>query len=311
MKKMMTLAAGLLLVAGAAHAQTGTPSDPGAYSRAGTGNVLTDHLAGLPTNFPGSRAAWTEQPSFLQRAYADYSSGRFLDAVTRLQGMVSKTPNSLPAHQMLADIYIQQNRIKDAIPEMEQIVRLDPKDAAARDNLGVAYLQTAQYERAAVYYQDAATSAPKDSKPVFQLGLALEQGSKHAEAAQAFAQASALAPKDARAPLYAGLLFHQIGHDNKAVPFLQKALTLGVRQKFSVYTALAEADVTAKKTGEAIENYKLAAQADPKNALSEYNLGTLYEQQGRSDMAMAAYKKACALDPKLTDAADSLTRLGE
>ncbi len=311
MKKVMTLAAGLILVAGAAHAQIGTPSDPGGYARPGTGNVLTDHLAGLPTNFPGSRTAWMEQGGFLQRAYADYSGGHYPEALSRLQGIVSRVPNSLAAHQMLADIYIRQDRIKDAVPEMEEIVRLDPKDRDARCNLGVAYLQTSQYDKAVQLYRDAAASAPRDSKLAFQLGIALEQNGKHAEAAQAFEQAAALAPRDRRAPLYAGLLYHQTGSDAKAVPLLQKALALGARQKFNAYTALAEADVTAKKTEEAIQNYQLAAQADPKNALSQYNLGTLYEQQGRNDLATAAYKKAMAIDPKMTDASDNLTRLGK
>lgn len=311
MKKVTTLAAGLILVAGAAHAQIGTPSDPGAYVRPGTGNVLTDHLAGLPTNFPGSRTAWTEQPSFLQRAYADYSSGHYSEAVSRLQGIVSKTPNNLPAHQMLADVYVRQDRIKDAVPEMEEVVRLAPKDTDARSNLGVAYLQTAQYDKAVALYRDAAASAPRDGNLAFQLGLALEQSGKHAEAAQAFDQAGALAPKNGRALLYAGLLYHQTGNDAKAVPLLQKALTRGILQRFNAYTALAEADVAAKKTEDAIQSYQLAAQANPKNALSQYNLGALYEQQGKTNLATAAYKKALAIDPKLTDAQENLTRLGK
>ncbi len=308
-RNVMTLAAGLILVAGAAHAQIGTPSDPNGYARPGTGNVLTDHLAGLPTNFPGSRTAWTEQGGFLQRAYDDYSGGRYPEAALRLQGIVSRIPNSLAAHQMLADIYIRQDHIKDAVPQLEEIVRLDPRDTDARSNLGIAYLQTAQYDKAVALYRDAAASAPKDGKLAFQLGTALEQGGRHAEAARAFERAAALAPKDGRAPLYAGLLYHQTGNDAKAVPLLQKALALGVPQKFNAYTALAEANVTANKTEEAIQSYGLAAQTDPKNALSQYNLGALYERQGRNDLARAAYKKAVALDPKMTDAGDNLARL--
>lgn len=310
---VMALAASLLFTGGAAHAQIGTPSDPNAYVRPGTGNVLTDHLAGLPTNFPGDKLdeTFNEHGGLLRRAYDAYSAGRYSEAATRLGAIVFKSPNTLLAHRMLADIYIRQDKIKDAIPEMEEVVRLDPKDDNTRDNLGIAYIQTGQYDKASAFYRDALTQNPKNAKLAFSYAAALDRGGRHAEAAQAFDRAAVLDPKNPRPALYAGLLYHLSGTDTQARPLLQKALTLGTSERFKAYTALAEAAVAAKDNAGAFQNYTLAAQADPKNALTRYNIGVLYEQQGKTDLALEAYKQAAALDPHLTDAGEGLARLGK
>jgi tetratricopeptide (TPR) repeat protein len=305
----LLLAAGQIAGAGGARAQIGTPSDPGGYSRPGTGNILTDHLAGLPTNFPGDRLAWSDAPDPLRRAYEDYSRGLFASAASRLQGFVFRSPDSVTGHRLLADVYVRQNALKDAAAEMEQVLRLDPEDAATRDNLGLAYLQTAQYDKASRLYGDALARAPKNGALAFQLALALAKGGKHAGAAAAFERAAALTPKDPRAPLYAGLLYHETAQDAKAAPLLQQALALGTKQPFQAHTALAEADASAGRTEDALRHFTLAAQADPRNALTHYNLGALHERQGRADRAAADYRQALALDPALRDAKDALARL--
>ena len=288
MKRLLITTGALMLLSGSAWAQMGSPTDNG---RAGTGNVLTGD-AGASSTFKGTQVDVTGD---LQQAYKDYSDKHYPEAAARLTILVKKAPNSLPAHQMLADIYIHQNRIKEAIPEMEQIVRLDPKDTAIRNNLGVAYLQTAQTDKAIQFYQAAQTRSPKDPVLAYQLALALEQGGKHAEAAQAFAQASMLAPKDARAPLYAGMLFHQTGHDDKAVPFLQKALALGTTDPFSAHMVLAEIDSRAGKTDAALLEYKQAAAAKPEDFNAAANLGVLSQNVGKKADAVAAYRQALTL----------------
>ncbi len=292
MRKILTLAGALLLVGGSAWAQIGTPGDTGtANGRAGTGNVLTGDTGASAT----LQNKTFDVSSDLQQAYKEYSDRKFPEAATRLQGIVRKAPNSLPAHQMLADIYVRQNRIKEAVPEMEQVVRLDPKDTATRSNLGVAYLQTAQYDKAVQLYQTALARSPKDPMLAFQYAQALQQSSKSAEAAQAYDQAAALAPKDARAPFYAGMLYHQAGNDAKAGPDLQKAIALGAADTYSAHMVLAEIDAKAGKTDAAIQEYTLASAAKPADFSAAANLGVLNQNAGKKAGAVAAYRKALTL----------------
>ena len=47
----------------------------------------------------------------------------------------------------------------------------------------------------------------------------------------------------------------------------------------------------------AIEEYKKAIELDPKNALYHNDLGFIYKNQGKNDLAIAECKKAIKLNP--------------
>lgn len=283
-----------LALTGTLWAQGGPAASGGDNAaRAGVGNQVTDPSQGDP----GDNAAFSDDggDDKMQQAYKDYTDKKFSVAIPELLGVLKKSPNTVEAHEMLADIYMRQNQVPQAIPELEAVVRLKPKDAAFRDNLGVAYLQNGETDKAASIFQSALAQKPKDPAIAYKYAIALEKGGKHAEAAAAFEKAAALDPKDSLSPLYAGLLYHQTGNDVKAVPYLKSALALGTADKFNAYTALAETASAAKNGSEAIQDYTLAAQAKPDDFGTQANLGILNQNAGKKAEAEAAYRKALTL----------------
>jgi Flp pilus assembly protein TadD len=239
--------------------------------------------------------------SDLHQAYQDYADKKFSVAAAELQAFVKKSPNTVEAHEMLADIFLRQNQVPQAVPELEAVVRLTPQDTTTRDILGVAYLQVGDADKAAALFQAALTQSPKNANYAFQYATALEKGGKHAEAAAEFEKAAALDPKNSCDPLYAGMLYHQIGDDAKAVPDLKTALALGTTEKFNVYSDLAQAAAAVKHNGDAIQDYALAAQAKPDDFDTEANLGILNQNAGYAVEAETAYRQALTLkadDPK-------------
>ena len=60
---------------------------------------------------------------------------------------------------------------------------------------------------------------------------------------------------------------------------------------------------------QAAEQLQRAVELDPGHAMSRHRLGVLRERQGRRDEALAAYREALALDPRLKVARAALTRL--
>lgn len=290
-----------LAAAGPVWAQGGPGggADSGQAARSGVGNQVTNPAQGIPEGAPGDDASFNdnggENSDAMQQAYKDYSQKKFAVALPELQKILKKSPNTVEAHEMLADIYLRQNQAPQAIPELEAVVRLKPKDAAFRDNLGVAYLQGGDTVKAAAVFQTLMTQKPTDASYAFQYGIALEQAGKHSDAAAAFEKAAALDPKDSRAPLYAGLLYHQAGSDAKAVPYLKSALALGTTDKFHAELALAEAATTAKQNSDAVGYYTQAAEANPTDFGAKANLGILQQNAGQKAAAEATYRQALTL----------------
>ena len=301
-----------LAAAGPLWAQGGPEAGgAGNAARAGVGNQISNHAAGIPEGAPGDNASFNDKSEdnsdAMQQAYKDYSQKKFAAAVPELQKILKKSPNELTAHQILANIYLQQNQLPQAIPEMEAIVRLSPKDAATRTNLGVAYLQTGSAPKAAETFQALATQYPTNSSYAFDYARALTAENKNADAAAAFDKAAALDPKNAQALLYAGLLYHQAGSDTKehqasmdakAVPDLKAALATGAlsaSDKFSADIALAEAASAAKQNSDAISDYTQATQANPTDFSAAANLGILQQNAGQKENAEAAYRQALTL----------------
>ena len=322
--KTIILGAGLVLtlLSGAALAQSG-----GTSQTQDTQNMT----AGAVQH--GTKTAYQQK---LQDAYNDYSGGRYPQATAELQEILKKEPNNLQAHQMMAAIYQKQNKVTELVPELEAVSRLDPKDANTQNNLGVAYLQTGSFDKAVAVFKAAQARSPKDATTAYDLGLALlqtgktdeaitafqnaiklkptavayvqlgaalEQAGKPAEAAGAFESASSLDPKDGRAVLYTGMMYHQTGHDDKAIPALQKALALGVDDKFGAHMVLAEAYTHAGKTAEAIAEYKQASVVKPDDFGAAANLGVLSQNSGQKADAVAAYRQALTLKAPTPEAA--------
>ena len=258
----------------------------------------------------------------------DYNAKRYGQAASELKEYLKKDQRNIEAHKMLADSYLHQNKVAEAVPEMEAVVRLAPKDAAWRSNLGAAYLQTSQFDKAADIYQAERQRDPKDPEAAYdlgvvlvqagkypeavaalrdavtlkptaptylQLGVALDRAGKNAEAATAFKVASGLDPRNAQAVLYAGMMYHESGNDDKAVPALQKALALGVQDKFGAHMVLAEAFARAGKTDAAIAEYALASTVKPDDFGATANRGVLNQNAVRKAEAEAAYRQALTL----------------
>ena len=304
----------LVLVAGTALAQTG-----------GTSQTQDEQNMTAGAAVHGTPTAYQQK---LQDAYNDFNGEHFDKATAELKDIIKKEPNNLMAHQMLAAIYQKQNKVAEMVPELETVTRLAPKDTNAQNNLGVAYLQTGQFDKAATIFKAAQARSPKDPATAYYLGLALAQSGKAAdavpvlqtavklkpssaayiqlgaaysqlgkadEAATAFQSASALNPKDPEAVLDAGMLYHQSGHDDKAIPALQKAIALGTRNKFGAHMVLAEAYGKAGKTGDAIQEYKLASAAKPDDFGAVADMGVLSQNEGKKPEAIAAYRQALTL----------------
>jgi len=190
-------------------------------------------------------------------------------------------PTSNQLNTGLADMYFRLGRIRDSVMEAQELVKRDPNNLEARKLLGRIYLRS---------LSDAQEGSPSDQM----LKQAIEQYEKIIE----------LEPNDVEDHLLLGRLY-SLDHDQaKAKAQFEAAHKLEPSSEDAVLN-LARVYSEDGQVKEAIQTL-LAMPEEDRTAKSEIALGGIYEQQHEEANAIAAYRRAVALDPDNLDTERSL-----
>ncbi len=239
----------------------------------------------------------------------------------------------------------QQGKLPDAEAAWHAILKAHPGNAEALAHLGLIASHEEQYKDAAAYYRKALAVDPKLPGVRLNLGLALFKDGEMKEAVPVFAQLlKAAAPDSPEAQRYTILL--AMSHYGaleyaQAVPLLKQAakrepqnltllMTLAhsclwskqypcVLETYHDILALnaesAEADMLAGEAsdemhdhGEAIEEFRAAAKANPNEPDVHFGLGYLLWTQKRLDEAAVEFQAELRNNPKHTQ---SMVYLGD
>jgi Flp pilus assembly protein TadD len=182
-------------------------------------------------------------------------------------------------------------------------LEIAPDDAELRNALGWTLFQGGRPAEAVAEYERALTANPKQAKAHNNLALALVELGRLEEAAGHFKTSLDLEP---RAEIYSDLGFTmaRLGKSEEARADYQKALELDPNCA-SAHFNLAVTFVQAGKFGEAESHYRQALPARP-TAETHNGLGYVLARQGRTDEAVAEFRKAIDVDPKFTPAYNNL-----
>jgi Flp pilus assembly protein TadD len=191
-------------------------------------------------------------------------------------------------------------------------LELAPNDAELHNALGWTLFQDGRSAEAVAEYERALAADPNHVKSHNNLALALVELGRLDEAASHFKRSLELEPK---AEIYSDLGFTmaRLGKSEAAFADYQKALELDPNCP-SAHFNLAVAFVQAGKFAEAESHYRQALPGRP-TAETHNGLGYALARQGRSEEAVAEFRKAIDLDPKFTPAynnlADALAKQGK
>lgn len=237
--------------------------------------------------------------------------GKYAEAVPALRAAIALKPTA-PAYLQLGSALAQSDKYAEAAPAFEAASALDPKNAQAVLSAGMMYHQASQDDKAAPLLQKAISLGTPEN---FGAHMVLAEIAAHAgktdDAIQQYALASAAKPGDFGAAANLGVLNQNAGRKPAAIAAYRQALALKTK------SPLAVAQVQASLAGllatdspdEAVALLTQATQGAPQNARIEASLGQLYENQGKKDLAAAAYQKALALDARQPEATRGLARL--
>jgi protein O-mannosyl-transferase len=170
------------------------------------------------------------------------------------------TPPNAIAHQNMGNYLAGQGKNVEAITEYREALKIKPDYAPAHENLGVALAAVGQVEKAIVEYHEALDIEPRFVAAYVNLGIALAGQGKLDEAIFQYRKALEINPDDAEA-------------------------------HFNFGRALAR----QRKIDDAIGHYLKVIEVNPDDARAQNNLGTAL---GRSDAAIARFRRALEIDPR-------------
>ncbi|WP_446743960.1 tetratricopeptide repeat protein [Silvibacterium acidisoli] len=205
-----------------------------------------------------------------------------------------------------AQQHLRERRPDLAIPELEQLVALNPQDVEAQGNLGVLLFFQGQYEKSVQPLRAAVSMQPGLTKLQGLLGLAekntgdIEQAAKDMEAAYPSLQ-------DAKFKTQVGLalveLYTATSDLDKAAVVLGQLRRDDPENKEVLYAAYR---TYSDLTGEAILSLGLVG---PDSAQMHQLMAHEESKRGDTNGAIAQYRKAIAIDPKLPGAHFELAEL--
>jgi len=212
-----------------------------------------------------------------------------------------------------------------------------PPGAEKQMAAGVEALKSGDLETAEKIFAEAARNGVKHSLVYHNLGVIAQQKADHLEAVARFREGLALQPEYGPSHLLLGVSLLALGKNNESVRELKQAVTLMPQQPQS-HLQLARAYEASEDWLSAVEqlqrvvelaprepeySYRLAQactklsgwsyqqirQVNPKSARLQQALGQEYAIQEKYDLALNAYHRATALDPRLPEVHLAITMI--
>lgn len=186
--------------------------------------------------------------------------------------------------------------VSEACESYRKALACDPRHAKAHNNLGVLLQAQGDLQGALRSYRQAVAADPGLLQAVRNLAAALLEGPGPEAAEKFVADALPAHSRDAALLFIHGDALSALGRLAHAEAAYREAI-LADRRFTDAYVKLALLRKTADPR-EAMDLLRVAAQADPANAIPWVNLGTLYEEGGQLERALECYEAALARDPE-------------
>lgn len=179
-------------------------------------------------------------------------------------------PITADTHVAAAEFAVSQGRIPVAITQFEQALKINPEHLRATYGLAMIYTQQKLYDKAIGQWQRYVEISGGQAAAYANLGYCCELAGKPDQAEKAYNDGIKKDPSNEACRVNYGLMLARHGRIADAVIQLQAVLT---------------------------------------QTQVHYNLGSVYEQQGRLEQAKVEYRKALELDGSFSDAKQRLAAI--
>ncbi len=255
--------------------------------------------------------------------------GKSEQAAATYSKVLAINPDNHQVRRRLSRLLIQQSRLGDAINELEELKKRDPEPGEARLGLGLIFLEQERVDEAITELSLLLEERPEMLKVAYYLGLALAKKGEVDRALDAFAKVGPDLPEyvDSRLRM-AVLLVEEHNDPAAAIRILEEALehanaandaadTPAAAEpggppaespsdaahdtpdpKVRLYRVLAYAQEKAAQPLHAIQSLEAARALAPDDTNVRFDLGVLYDKQGRSAEAEREMQAVIERNPR-------------
>ena len=227
----------------------------------------------------------------------------YVGAERLLLAEIDRDPHSQRAARLLdyvGTVYFANQDYLNAAVAWKKSEAIAPLDAKLRFSLAMAYVRLARPDWARKELEALAQEHGTDALYPYWLGRLDYDGHFYNSAIKHFQQAIEVDPKFARAYDNLGLCFYYQNQNELAVANFQRAIELdrgSAHPSAWPYLNLGITQQFLNQLPESEKSIREAIRLDPSFAKAHFQLGTVLEDKGESEAALAELKEAARLDP--------------
>lgn len=202
-------------------------------------------------------------------------------------------PHSTMGLLSQALVFVSHGKEEDAQAYFKKAQETDPGNPEILYYKAWALEVRGQLPAAEQAYRDIAAARPNFWPAYNHIGVLLSRQARYEEAAKAFSQAAAAAPKVVLPLANLTQTYLQLGRRDDARMTLNESLRRAESE--DAYLALGDLDFEDGKYNDALTDYGHAAQLNPRNHLTQRNMGDCYTMLGNAKMVRQCYGRAAEL----------------
>ena len=261
----------------------------------------SDRAANIPefVHLPGDaiaeiREQFLDPYSFLRAGTANENTGDHKGAERSFRRGLELAPNDAELLNALGWTLFQDGRSADAVAEYEKALAADPARVKAHNNLALALVELGRLDEAASHFETSLQLEPK-AEIYSDLGFVRARQGRSDEALADYRKALALDPNCASAHFNLAVASLQAGKLREAETHYRAALR--GRANAETHNGLGYVLAKEGRTDEAVAEFRKAIDADPKFAPAYSNLADALAQQRKFEEAAETYQRLLAVKP--------------
>jgi tetratricopeptide (TPR) repeat protein len=232
-------------------------------------------------------------------AYCHEREGDESEAINYYQDSLNVCPTLRNAHERLAAMFLQQNKIDLAIHHYSRLCELDPDQTDLHLTLANLLMRAGDYDGAISRYEHALTLEPENWTAHNDVVSAYEEAGLIREAIEHLHKMLEREPDQVETRLRLGDLYARVGNDAASTTQYGKAVQLSP-DYLEANVKLGTQHLRSGRYEEAARSFSFALEINDRLLSAYVGIGVAQHMSGRKDEALASLEMARNIEPNST-----------